>query len=110
MSEPFVAPGDYRRRDQCGRLVPRNPFRDPIVLFRAFPGLAECFRVVVPPEHSPALTDRSTRLSGNVVDCVCGARSRVLVPGDLEPCSGGCGRWFCATGVTVRVARFEEDS
>jgi hypothetical protein len=110
MPDPFVRPGDHRRRDELGRLQPRNPFQDPVVLFRAFPGLNEQFRLPVPPEHAPGLSDASTRLTGHVVDCVCGSRTGILVAGDLVGCPGGCGRWFLATGRLVRVARFEEAS
>lgn len=107
--EPFVRRGDDRPRDRLNRLEPRNPFKDPRVLMRALPGLAEQFRVQVPDSLLHAACDVERRVEGVRVACaMCGSGTRVVPVGDFVECEG-CHTWYLNTGVSVRVARFEED-
>lgn len=81
---PYVRPGDYRARDQLGRLVPRNPFADGIAMFRAIPGLAARFNRTVPESH----------LDADGVRCTCGAEVEQLPQSQITACPGECGRRF----------------
>lgn len=80
------------------------------MLFRALPGLAEQFQVVVPDSHAHAVSELASRVSGHLVECVCGAETGLLPAGSIVECPGACGRWFVDTGVTVRVAKFKEEA
>ena len=93
----YIRPHDHRPHDALGRLVPRNPFADGMVLARALPGIGGVFRGSVPDEY---------RASGGV-RCVCGAETPIEGSTPVA-CSGGCGRHFWRVGGEIRVANFEE--
>ena len=106
--DSYVRPGDDRPRDRLNRLEPRNPFKDPRVLMKALPGLAEQFRTQVPDSLLHPACDIQARVEGVRVACAqCGSETRVIAVGDFVECD--CATFYLNTGISVRVARFEED-
>lgn len=121
--------GDYRRRDRLGRLEPRNPLADGVLLGQALPspkpkvrewshgmGFLELWDQVVPETHLLVATDRLGR-SQRILLCPCGSET-ILLPASPTACSGvlwqaddeldptGCTRFFLAAMGVVRVHRF----
>jgi hypothetical protein len=86
-----------RRHDRLGRVQPRNPFADTMVLIRAFPEVALAFEK---GKRVPA-----SYITEGGVRCRCGSRTP-LSRGMIAECAGKCGRWFCRVGRDdVRSAR-----
>lgn len=80
--------------------------RGAVTLLQAIPGFAGLWEKAVPDSHLLVVVDRDGA-PWEIVLCTCGEQV-ALERGNLGECpGGGCGRWFFATGDSVRVRRFE---
>jgi hypothetical protein len=84
-------PPDHRR-------LPRNPFDDAVLIFKAVPGIAKLFDKLVPPEY----------VDGDRLRCVCGGLT-VLEAGKIVACDGGCDRYFVRVRDQVWRAYLKDD-
>lgn len=78
--------------------------RGAAALLRGIPGFAGLWEKVVPAMFVLEVLDRG-RVLWLVVLCPCGSQTPVAEAA-FEECAGACGRWFFATGQSVRVRRF----
>jgi hypothetical protein len=95
-----------RRREQDAAFPALRPLfggqRGAVGLLRNIPGFSGLWTRIVPSKYLESVLDRS----GDewwLVSCTCNERPLVQT-GGLADCL--CGRWFFATGSSVRVRRF----
>lgn len=111
LSEALGAPERRLRQQERDAAFPAlRPFfggqRGAVGLLRSIPGFADLWQQSVPESHLEGIMDRS----GNewwLISCTCNERPLVQT-GGLADCL--CGRWFFATGSTVKVKRFRVSS
>lgn len=109
VAEAVEAPERARRLQGLGAAFPpcRRLFggeRGAVALLRGIPGFAALWETVVPDARVREVQDRELQ-RWQIVRCRCDEHP-ALRPGAVAECPGGCGRWFFATGRSVRVHRF----
>lgn len=107
LSEALSAPERRLRQQEHDAAFPalRPLFggqRGAVGLLRSIPGFSGLWTRIVPSKYLEGVLDRS---GGEwwLISCTCNERPLVQT-GGLTDCL--CGRWFFATGSTVRVRRF----
>jgi hypothetical protein len=111
LTEALAAPERRLRKEETDAAFPalRPLFggqRGAVGLLRSIPGFSGLWTRIVPSKYLESVLDRS----GDewwLVSCTCNERPLVQT-GGLAGCL--CGRWFFATGSTVRVKRFSVES